>query len=393
MTVSAQLISAATKKLGCQLRTAIIHYWIVAERGGEKVVQALCELFPDAVIFTHVADRELAARLYPGHEIRTTFISRLPFARSRYQSYLPFMPLALEELDLSEFDLVLSSESGPAKGVIAPPTSTHICYCHSPMRYIWDHYHLYRANAGLFGRLAFPFFAHRLRQWDVTAAARVDEFVANSSFVASRIQKYYRRPARVVHPPVEIERFSAGPEVKDDTFRDAYLWVGQLTAYKKPEAAVRMANRLKKRLILIGDGEAAPQLKAEAGDTVSFLGRVDDETLRRAYTSARALLFPGEEDFGMIPVEAMAAGLPVIALNRGGAMETIAHMQTGLLYDDDADASLDAAVERFEALGDHFDAAAIRQHAKKFGKTRFQQAMIEIFQQHGFDIMQKAAAE
>ena len=186
---------------GGTLRTAIIHYWIVAERGGEKVVRALCDLFPDAVIFTHVADRDLVARLYPGHEIRTTFISRLPFAQKQYQRYLPLMPLALEELDLSEFDLVLSSESGPAKGVIAAPAATHVCYCHSPMRYIWDHYHLYRRNAGLFARYVFPFIAHRMRQWDVSTAARVDHFVANRC----RRQRGRGEPAR---SPVRLESFA-----------------------------------------------------------------------------------------------------------------------------------------------------------------------------------------
>ena len=376
----------ARQKLGVQLRTAIIHYWIVAERGGEKVVQALCEMFPDAVIFTHVADKELAARLYPGHEIRTTFINRLPFSRSKYQSYLPLMPLALEELDLSGFDLIFSSESGPAKGIIPPPGATHICYCHSPMRYIWDHYHLYRKNAGFIARVLLPFLAHRLRQWDVTAAARTDEFVANSAFVASRIRKYYRRDARVVHPPVDVERFASRPAVPDPRFQDAYLWVGQLTAYKKPEFAVQMANHLKRKLIIIGDGEETARLKSMAGDTVTFLGRADDELLHTAYASSRALIFPGEEDFGMIPVEAMASGLPVIALNRGGAMETVVHEKTGYLYDDDSPAGLEEAVACFETMGEKFDRGVTQEHAQQFGKAAFKQSMSKIVSAHGFDV-------
>jgi glycosyltransferase involved in cell wall biosynthesis len=368
------------------LRTAIIHYWIVAERGGEKVVQALCELFPDAVIFTHVADAALAARLYPGHEIRTTFISRLPFASTRYKSYLPLMPLALEELNLGEFDLVISSESGPSKGVIPGPESTHICYCHSPMRYIWDHYHLYRDNAGFFAKWTFPHFAHKLRQWDVTAAARVDTFVANSQFVAARIEKYYRRSAEVVHPPVDVDSFSNAAGGKDDAFFGAYLWVGQLTAYKKPEIAIETATRLKKKLVVIGDGEAAAALKSKAGDTVKFVGRVNDDVLRRAYASARALVFPGEEDFGMTPVEAMAAGLPVIALNRGGARETVVHEKTGILYDTDSSAGLECAFEHYEALERDFEPTVIKGHARKFGKAAFKKAMTGIFRKHGFDL-------
>ncbi len=365
------------------MRTAIIHYWIVAERGGEKVVRALCDLFPDAVIFTHVADRDLAARLYPGHEIRTTFISRLPFAQKRYQSYLPLMPLALEELDLSEFDLILSSESGPAKGIIPPPAATHICYCHSPMRYIWDHYHIYRRNAGAIARLAFPFIAHRLRRWDVTAAARVDHFVANSKFVASRIEKYYRRSAEVAYPPVDIERFQGGAGEVDDAWRDAYLWVGQLTAYKNPTLAIDAANALGKKLIVIGDGDLAPALRARAGDTIRFLGRADDETVRRAYASCRALIFPGEEDFGMTPIEAMAAGAPVIALNRGGATETVVADKTGILYDDDSVDGLSAAMTQFETVEKTFDADVIRQHAKKFGIEAFRERMLSLLQRYG----------
>lgn len=368
---------------GKTLRTAIIHYWIVAERGGEKVLRALCDLFPDAVIFTHVADRDLAARLYPGHEIRTTFISRLPFSRRRYQSYLPLMPMALEELDLSEFDLVLSSESGPAKGVIPPPAAPHVCYCHSPMRYIWDHYHLYRRNAGFLARAVFPFVAHQLRQWDVAAAARVDHFIANSNFVASRIQKYYRRNADVVYPPVDVEKYRDQTTTTEESWRDTYLWIGQLTAYKNPTVAIDAANRIQRKLIVIGDGEMSAALRKQAGQTVEFLGRADAETVRRAYASCRALVFPGEEDFGMTPIEAMAAGTPVIALNRGGATETVLAQKTGVLYDDDSADGLAAAMTEFESVEKDFDRAFIRQHASGFGVEAFKNRMVRLLESYG----------
>ena len=365
------------------MRTALIHYWIVAERGGEKVLRALCDLFPDAVIFTHIANRDLAARLYPGHEIRTTFISRLPFSRKLYQSYLPLMPLALEQLDLSEFDLILSSESGPAKGVIPPPAAAHICYCHSPMRYIWDHYHIYRRNAGFPARAVFPFVAHRMRQWDVTAAARVDRFIANSNFVASRIQKYYRRSADVVHPPVDVEKYGTETTAAEENWRDAYLWIGQLTAYKKPATAIEAATRLQKKLIVIGDGELTPALRAQAGPTVEFLGRVDDNTVRRAYSSCRALIFPGEEDFGMTPIEAMAAGTPVIALNKGGATETVIAQETGILYDDNSADGLAAAMTKFESIEKDFDPTLIRRHARAFGVDAFKNRMVRLLESYG----------
>lgn len=362
------------------MRTAIIHYWIVAERGGEKVVRALCDLFPDAVIFTHVADAALARRLYPGHEIRTTFIAKLPFARRLYQSYLPLMPLALEELDLCEFDLVLSSESGPAKGVIPQPTAFHLCYCHSPMRYIWDQYHLYRANAGLLARLAMPAFAHGLRQWDVASSARVDEFVANSGFVASRIEKYYRREASVVHPPVDVDGFAS---IERDGAPDAYLWIGQLTAYKNPDLAVEAFSRLGKRLVVVGDGERLPALKRKAADCVTFLGRADEPTLRRAIARAKALIFPAEEDFGMTPVEAMAAGVPVIALERGGALETVVEGKTGVFFREPTVESLIEAVARFERASNEFDAAALRQHARQFSPESFRMKMRELLRRRG----------
>lgn len=367
------------------MRTAIIHYWLVAERGGEKVVRALCEMFPDAVIFTHVSDPKVANALFPGRDIRTSFISRLPFARRHYQKYLPLMPMALEELDLGDFDLVISSESGPAKGVIPRPTATHVCYCHSPMRYLWDQYHLYRRSAGAATRLLFPPLAHRLRQWDVTTAARVDTFVANSNFVAARINKYYRRSASVVHPPVEIEAFSRLQRGADPDLAGAYLWVGQLTAYKNPELAVRAANRLGRRLIVIGDGERLQALRSIAGKTVVFAGRADQETLERAYASCRALIFPGEEDFGIVPIEAMAAGLPVVALNAGGAMETVADMESGVLFDDATEEGLVAAIQKFEAHASDFDSRQIRARAERFDKRAFKSAMAKIFHRFGIE--------
>jgi glycosyltransferase involved in cell wall biosynthesis len=366
------------------VRVALVHYWLVAERGGEKVLRVLCDMFPGAVIFTHVADRALTERLYPGHEVRESFIARLPFARRAYRSYLPLMPLALEELDLRGFDLVISSESGPAKGVIPDPGAVHVCYCHSPMRYIWDHYRTYRESAGIVARLMMPFFAHRLRQWDVSAAARVDAFVANSTFVAQRIRKYYRRESTVIHPPIDLDSFKEAPRERDPRFEGAYLWVGRLTAYKRPEIAVKGLIEMKRPLVVIGDGEATASLKAMAGaGDVRFLGRADNETLRRAYASCRALVFPGEEDFGMTPVEAMACGLPVIALKRGGALSTVIDGQTGILFEDQSIAGFQAAVRRFESIERDFDGELLRRHAQSFSTQSFRRAFADVLRLAG----------
>lgn len=351
-------------------RVAIIHYWLVGMRGGEKVLEAICRMYPQADIFTHVCIPDRISPLLRTHRIRTTAVSRLPFAAQMYQKYLVFMPTALEEIDLSGYDLVISSEAGPAKGVVPPPDAPHLCYCHSPMRYLWDQYHVYRGGAGAVTRLMMPRLAHALREWDVTSAARVDSFVANSTHVAQRIRKYWRREATVVHPPVAVERFAP---VGRDEVDDFYLWAGELAPYKRPDLAVEAFTRMNKPLIVIG-GPAATQtaLARSAGPSVTFLGHVPDATLKAAMARCRALIFPGEEDFGLVPVEVMASGRPVIAYGRGGVLDTVRHGETGLLFRDQSVEGLIAAVERFEAEGlDRLDPAALAAHASRFGETAF----------------------
>lgn len=354
------------------VRVAIVHYWLLAERGGEKVVRALCDLYPSAVIFTHVSDPALTGRLFPGHEIRHSFIARLPFARRQYKKYLPLMPAALEGIDLSGFDLVISSEAGPAKGVIPPPDATHVCYCHSPMRYLWDQRHIYGRSAPFLQRAMLGAVSTGLRQWDVTSAARVDRFIANSAFVARRIRKYYRRTADVAHPPVEVERFSPARRPLDRApFSGAYLWLGQLTGYKRPDLAVAAAARLGRRLVVIGEGEEFATLRRTAPAGVTFLGRVDDATVSDALAACRALVFPGEEDFGIAPVEAMAAGTPVIAFARGGATETVVDGETGVLFRDQTVEGLADAMTRFEQSESGFAPERLAAHASRFSKASF----------------------
>jgi glycosyltransferase involved in cell wall biosynthesis len=355
------------------MKVAIVHYWLVGMRGGEKVVEALCEMYPQAEIFTHVVDPEAISDTLRRHTIHTSFIQRLPRARSWYQRYLPLMPLALEQLDLRGFDLVISSESGPAKGVLTDAGTLHVCYCHTPMRYLWDMYQDYLHETGKLTRFAMRPLTHYLRMWDLASSFRVDHFIANSGYVARRIAKHYRRDADVVHPPAEVDDFMLSDHVED-----YYLMVGQLVGYKRTDLAVEAFNRMGKPLVVIGEGEQLERLRKIAAPNVRLLGRQPFAAIREHYAKCRALIFPGIEDFGIVPVEAMASGRPVIAYRAGGALESVIENETGLFFDrQDADAII-KAVEDYEARADSFIPEAIRQHAEKFRKTRFKQQMKDI---------------
>lgn len=358
-------------------KVAIIHYWLMSWRGGEKVVEALVKLFPEADIYTHVYDRaSIAASPLAGKSIRTTFIHRLPFAKKLYQKYLPLMPMALEQLDLSGYDLVISSESGPAKGVIVPPGTAHVCYCHTPMRYVWDMYHDYLATAGWLTRVMMRPLIHYLRLWDRLSADRVDHFVANSHFVAERIQKFYRRDATVIHPPIELEEFALS-----STHDGFYLMVGALVRYKKADLAVRAFNRSGLPLVVIGDGELYDELKSIAAPNVTILGRQSRAVILDHYRRSKALLFPGIEDFGIVPLEAMATGKPVIAFAKGGALETVVDRVTGLHFHEQSEAALLAAVAALENGDVTFDPAAIRAHAASFDIAHFNARLLQLIRE------------
>lgn len=356
------------------MKIAIIHYWLVGMRGGEKVLESLCRMFPEADIFTHVWDPIQTSATINAHRIVETSIASLPFARRNYKIYLPFMPGALESLDLTGYDLVISSESGPAKGVIPPPDAFHLCYTHSPMRYLWDQYNLYRDESGRLTRAILPLLAPRLRQWDVTSAARVDTFIANSAHVAMRIRKYWRREAGVLAPPVDVDAFTPLPRGQAEDF---YLWVGELVHYKRPNIAVEAFTRMGRKLVVIGGPESERRrLAQKAGPTVTFLGKTDFGVLRDHMARCRALIFPGEEDFGLVPVEVMASGRPVVAYGRGGALDTVIDGETGLLFSDQSVEGLIVAIEQFEARGLHgLDPIALAAHARTFDEPHFHEGI------------------
>ncbi len=351
-------------------KVALIHYWLVGMRGGEKVLEALCRMFPQADIYTHVYDPSTISDTINRHKVIETSVGRLPFAKTLYQKYLPFMPRALEEIDLTGYDLVISSEAGPAKGVIVPPDAFHLCYCHSPMRYLWDQYHVYRESAGALAHFALPHFAHRLRSWDVTSAARVDAFAANSNHVASRINKYWRRDATVVHPPTELSAFAP---VDQSEVGDYYLWAGELAPYKRPDIMIEAFNQLGLPLVVVGGPEKTRQkLEQTANDNITFLGRAEFEVMKDHMAKCRALIFPGEEDFGIVPVEVMASGRPVIAYDRGGARDTVVNGITGLLFRDQTPEALMEAVREFEGRGLYnVDTPALVRHAQQFSEANF----------------------
>jgi glycosyltransferase involved in cell wall biosynthesis len=345
------------------VRTAIVHYWLLNRRGGEKVLEAFCRLLPDADIFTLFCDRSRLSPILERHKITASFLNPL---RRYHRSLLPLMPMALENFDLRDYDLVISSESGPAKGVVTSSHTAHICYCHTPMRYLWELYPAYRNEwtASRWKRAAMTPLSNYLRLWDYASAARVDQFIANSRNVRTRIWKTYRRESDVVYPPVDIDSFYSKPA------SDYFLIVSELVPYKRIDTAVRLFARTGRHLRIAGDGPEYRRLRGLAKSNIEFLGRVPDRDLRELYARCRALLLPGEEDFGITPVEALASGKPVIAFGRGGALETVPEFG-GVFYDRATEDSLADAIERFEAMEPAIRATDLQVCAQPFSEAEF----------------------
>ena len=352
------------------MRTAIVHYWLLGMRGGEKVVEALCRMLPDADIFTLLYDPARVSETIRAHKVTASYLNPL---RGFHRSLLPFMPSALESFDLRGYDLVISSESGPAKGVLTPSTTRHVCYCHTPMRYLWELYPAYlnEWTTRAWKRAFMRPIARNLRLWDFASGARVDDFIANSENVRRRIWKTYRRGSTVIHPPVAVETFFHRPP------EDYFLIVSELVSYKRLDYAVRAFTKSGKRLRIAGDGPEYKQLKQQAGASVEFCGRVSDGELRELYSRCRAFLLPGEEDFGIATVEALASGKPVIALGCGGSLETVPEFG-GALYDEPSEAALNHAVVDFEAVEGSFRPQDLQTWAAQFSEERFQEKMRRI---------------
>jgi len=359
------------------MEVALLHYWLTNVRGGEKVLAALGEMFPSADVFTHAYVPGNMEGMFDGRRVTESFIARLPLGRRHPQAYLPLMPAASRSLRLDGYDLIVSSESGPIKGIRKPKGARHVCYCHTPMRYLWDMHGEYYRTAGLCGKLAMSLFTGYLRKEDLRSAESVDRFVANSAFVAERIRRIYGRDSVVVHPPVDVEFFSgAAGRPRGLPFDGGYyLYVGELRDYKRPDLAVKAAARMGRNLVVVGNGKLRNALERDAGGrgNVVFAGRTLGESLRSLYAGAKALLFPGIEDFGIVPVEAQAAGTPVVALGKGGALETVRDGETGLFFAEESVESLCGAIEELESR--NWSADACRSNASRFAKGRFAEGM------------------
>lgn len=368
------------------MKVALVHDWLTGMRGGEKCLEVLCELFPEADLFTLLHIPGSVSPTIERHRITTSPLQHAPGSRRHYRWYLPVMPAAIEAFDLSAYDCIISSSHCVAKGGIPRPDALHVSYIHTPMRYAWDLHPHYFPPTGLLSRYLIPLALNYLRTWDVASAQRVDTFVANSHFVAQRIRTYYRRHATVIPPPVDVEFFVPGK-----TQSDYYLMVTALVPYKGVELAIQTFNTLRRPLKIVGSGPLMAQCKALAGPHIELLGWCTNDALRQYYAACRALIFPAQEDFGIVPLEANAAGRPVIALGLGGALETVvpanilassgplqqatalSEAPTGVLFTSRTAEALHAAVHFFETHEQLFCPDALRRHAQQFDRQVFRQ--------------------
>ncbi|MEL6816682.1 MAG: glycosyltransferase [Cyanobacteria bacterium J06598_3] len=373
-------------------KIAIVHEWFTSHAGSEKVVEQILAIYPQADVYSLVDFLPDELRHIIQHKpVNTSFIQRLPFASRRFRNYLPLMPLAVEQFDLSDYDLVISSHHAVAKGVLTRPDQLHISYVHTPLRYGWEFQHQYLRHAGL-TRGAKSALArailHYMRLWDAASANRVDRYVANSHYIARRIAKTYRRPAAVIYPPVDTERFARRGSHQTNRSQTAsqtasqtnsqpgqresfYLTVSRFVPYKRVDLTIAAFNALGLPLVVIGDGDNGPALRQGAGPNIRFLGRQPDSVVEDYMLRCRGFVFPPEEDFGITPVEAQAAGAPVIAYAKGGQAETVLHEQTGLIFPHQTVESLVQSVKQLERSVDQFESGALRKNAEKFAVARF----------------------
>lgn len=353
------------------MKIALLHDHLNQAGGAERVLYVLSQIFPQAPIYTLLYNKKLI-RGFENFDIRTSFLQKMPLAKNHLKWYLPLMPTAVEELDLSGFDIVLSSASALIKGVITHPNTLHICYCHTPTRYLWSDTHQYKKdlNAGLLIKKVLPYFLNQLRTWDQLAAQRVDRYIANSQFVAQRIKNYYNRESTVIYPPVDTENFYISENVKN-----YFLIISRLRPYKKVDLVIKAFNKLKMPLKIIGTGEEEKALRAMANSNIEFVGQVTEQQKRQYLAECQALIHPQEEDFGITAIEAMASGRPVIAYGAGGALETVIEGFSGKIFPEQSWECLIDAIIKFKS--EEYTPAAIKEYARQYDVKNFQQKIKE----------------
>ena len=351
---------------GINMKVALVHDWLTNMGGAERVVINFKEIFKDAPIYTTIYNPDNLDDELKNIDVRTSFLQNKKDAKKNHQKYFPFMPMAFESFDLNDYDIVLSSSSSCAKGVVTNPNTMHVCYCHSPMRYGWEFYYEYANTTDMkkLKKKLLKYFMDYMRIWDNVSSNRVDYFIANSENVARRIWKHYRRESVVIHPPVRCNLFNISDEDED-----YFLIVSRLVEYKKIDLAIEAFNELRLPLIIIGDGAEREELESKAKDNIKFLGRQPDNVIKKYYSKCRAFIFPGEEDFGITPLESQASGRPVIAFGKGGALETVIDRQTGIFFDEQTVDELKLAVKKFQNID--FDKKVIRKHAEEFDEAIF----------------------
>ena len=357
------------------MRVALVHDWLTGMRGGEKVLETIASLYPAAPIYTLLHVKGSVSPALESHDIRTSFVQRLPGAARHYRQYLPLFPRAIESFDLRGYDFVISTSHCVAKSVVVPPATPHLCYCHSPMRYAWDQFDAYfgPAQVGRARSALMRVLMNRMARWDAATADRVDAFVANSQYVAGRIRRYYNRVATVVYPSVDTDFYQPDSARRPDPF---FLVVSALVPYKRLEVAIDAVRAVNGRLTIVGRGPEESRLRERAGPETEFTGWLPDEDIRRLYQRCQAVLMPGVEDFGMVPVEAQACGRPVVALAEGGALESVIDGNTGILVRESTAPAFADALRRTASAG--FDPAACRRNAERFSRARFSREIQQV---------------
>lgn len=360
------------------MKIAFVHDFLIRMGGAERVLKTLMDMYPDAPVYTLFYDRKKMQHAFPPERVKTSSLQKWPrFIPGMHKFLFPFMPSAVEQFDLSGYDVVLSSSGAYAHGVVTNLETVQMCYYHSPMRYAWDYTHQYlkEQNLGAIGEVIASRLLHKVRQWDFLAADRVQVPIANSKTVQNRIRKYYRKESQIIYPPVDVKRFT--PHEKHEGY---FLIVSTLTPYKRIDLAVELFNKLGKRLVIIGDGADRKRLERMAAGNIDFLGFKPDEVVTEYMENCRAFIFTGEEDFGIAPIEAMACGKPVLAYRKGGLTETVIEGETGQFFDEPTLESMENALTQLLINEKEYDYKAIAKHAKKFSKERFEKEMSEVIE-------------